>query len=258
MKKKSLVLAVCSAVLLLAGSLVACKKNGTKGEITDASVSATPEITKELETTKEPKPTTEENQTPIPTSQEELKPDDSNNSSEEELTDTQAMELVRKAIPDKKYEIALSDDHLSIEGKMYYVFVISEDKTILEPAILVNKITGSLSYYDTDGNVTAFTKFPLDNVETISAGDKKITSEEAVKILSNLSKKELRTEKEFAEYKTEVDTWTTVVNNTECYGINIFDTTSQGEILIGIFYVTVDGSIVYTVDENNNFIEISK
>ncbi len=78
----------------------------------------------------------------------------------------------------------------------------------------------------------------------------KLTADGAVKVLSGVSLDLLGLPKDIGTYKTEVDEWTSMVQATECYCINVI--TSEG-YTAGIFYVAVDGTKLYSVDEEGNF-----
>lgn len=80
--------------------------------------------------------------------------------------------------------------------------------------------------------------------------DGKLTEAGAVKKLSGVSLDLLGLPKDISTYRTEVDNWTSMVQATECYCINVITNDGYTE---GIFYVAVDGSRIFSVDEEGNF-----
>lgn len=178
------------------------------------------------------------------------------------ISESKATELVKDAVNDNKYEVNLYNDTIIIDDDEYFEFHILQDGKITGPAILVAKEDGALFYYDESGVVTPFTKFPLDKVESVEESDNSdglITDEEAIKKAKALSKDELGLSKELKDYTIEVDSWTTVVNGESSYCLNVFDETSNGKQLVGVFYVSEDGGHVYKLnEETQEFIQISK
>lgn len=270
MKKRNKFFVVAGLAILCLGGLYGCKKSSkdTNGKVTDIpeeltktptpiavispETSITPEGTITPENTITPEGTiTPQDPTPIVSLEPSPTPTPIPTPI---LTQEEAKQTVRTAISDKKYEIETGSDSLFAEGREYYVFAVSEKGRYLEPSILVDKEDGTLHFYDSDGKITDFTKFPLDNVEIVDDEKGKITQEEAIEKLKGFNIDTLRLNKPFDQYETEVDTWTTMVNGEECYGINVFDAKIEGRPLTGIYYVAVDGTAVYTVDEDNNFI----
>ncbi|MBQ9766965.1 MAG: hypothetical protein IJW37_02540 [Lachnospiraceae bacterium] len=197
---------------------------------------ATPEATKAPET----------EATPIPTEVPVLSVDE-------------AMSILRGRIDlaADAYSIELLDDHLMIEGEEYYNFCINDTNgEAMEPLLIVEKKEGTLLCYDYSGVVSQFSKFPLDKTETGSAGTVAITAEEAKKVLTGYSGAALGLAKEPSSYDMTVDEWTTVIQGKECYGINLFETSDGKQRFRGVFYVTLDGSAVYSADEvTGDFIE---
>lgn len=155
------------------------------------------------------------------------------------------------------YSIELLDDHLMIEGAEYYNFCINDtDGNAMEPLLIVEKKAGTLLCYDYSGVVSQFSKFPLDKTETGSAGTAVITEEAAKKVLAGYTGAALGLAKEPSAYDMTVDEWTTVIKGKDCYGINLFETTDGKQRFRGVFYVTLDGSAVYSMDEvTGDFIE---
>lgn len=287
MRKRNKFFIAASLAILLLGGLSACKKESkeTNGTITDipeeltptptqmevispeASIppqnTITPESTETPENTITPEATVTPSVTepPLePTVTEEVSPQPSATPTPEAkaaLTTEQAQQAVRTAITDKKYEINIQKDRLSLEGREYFLCNILEKGRTLEPSILIDTEDGTLYFYDQDGVVSDFTKFPLDNVEIADGGEEQFTETQAVEKLKEFNTDTLKLKRSLDEYEIEIDTWTTMVNGKECYGINVFDPKLEGRPLAGIYYVALDNTAVYTVDEDNNFIKIS-
>lgn len=197
---------------------------------------ATPEATKAPETEVSPTPT----EVPV-------------------LSVDEAMAILQSRIDlaADAYSIELLDDHLMIEGEAYYNFCINDTNgTAMEPLLIVEKKEGTLLCYDYSGVVSQFSKFPLDKTETGSTGTATITAEEAKQVLSGYSGAALGLAKEPSVYDMTVDEWTTVIKGKECYGINLFENSDGKQRFRGVYYVTLDGSAVYSVDEvTGDFIE---
>lgn len=180
-------------------------------------------------------------------------------SKEEGITEEQALKAVKDAIANETYQVELSDKQLSVDGKMYYEFHVKDGNTAMEPSILVLKKDGTLYYYDKTGMISAFTKFPLDNVEHVGEAENAIEENDAVSRVQKLSRATLGLEKELSEYTIEIDEWTTIVNSESCYCLNVFDQAGGTKQLVAVFYVSVDGTNVYRLDEDSQeFINITE
>lgn len=81
------------------------------------------------------------------------------------LSEEDALSIVQGQINNKKYEISLLDDSVTIDSKNYYSFIITENLTALEPAILVNKSNGELSCLSSDGTQTPFSTFSIKSTD---------------------------------------------------------------------------------------------
>ncbi len=174
-----------------------------------------------------------------------------------DLSEEEAQKLVLSKLDTKNYSAGLSDDHLNIDGETYYVYVISDSGGTLEPAIIVNKKNGALYTYDIDGNVTAFVKFPLDNVEIVDQNEDMITETEALELLKKMKKEKLGLVNNLSHYNVVADSWTTVVAGEECYCFNVFEGRAENQ-LVGMYYVSVSGDNIYRFEEeNSDFIKIN-
>lgn len=162
----------------------------------------------------------------------------------------EAERIVRNRIEAPDYTIELLDDHLMIDGEEYYSFCINDENgTALEPLLIVEKKEGELLCYDFAGVVSPFSKFPLDKTETGSSGTDTISEEQAKKLLSGYSKEALGLAMEVSAYEMEVDSWKTVANGKECYGIDLIAAVEGKRSFCGTFYVALDGSAVYSRDD---------
>lgn len=168
-----------------------------------------------------------------------------------DLSEEEAQKLVLAKLDTSKYSVGLSDDHLNIDGESYYVYVVSDSNGPMEPAIIVNKKSGTLYSYDVDGNVTAFTKFPLDNVESVDQNEDTITEAEALELLKKVKKDKLGLVNTLSHYNVVADSWTTVVAGEECYCFNVFEGRAENQ-LVGMYYVSVSGENIYRFEEESS------
>lgn len=174
-----------------------------------------------------------------------------------DLSEKEAKKLVLAKLDTSKYSIDLSDDHLSIDGESYYVYVVSDLNGILDPAIIVNKKNGTLYSYDVNENVIPFTKFPLDNVENINQNEDTITQAEALEHLKKVKKEKLGLVNNLSHYNVVADSWTTVVAGQDCYCFNVFEGRAENQ-LVGMYYVSVSGENIYRFEEeSSDFIKIN-
>ncbi len=77
------------------------------------------------------------------------------------ITEEDALSLVKAQINTRKYSVSLLAENVTIHSKNYYSFIVSENLTALEPAILVNKNTGELTCLTPDGKQTSFSTFTV-------------------------------------------------------------------------------------------------
>lgn len=176
------------------------------------------------------------------------------------MTAEEATEQVKKVVDTKKYRIELLNDHLDIDGATYFQFCISENGATLEPFLLVNKKDGIIHCYSTSGEVSDFVKFPLDAVSRPDAGeDEDLSVEEAYGVLCGYSKERLGLAKPVAEYDAEYDNELTLVKGVNCYRINLTEVSGGKVRNRGEFYISVDGTACYTIDNDlNDFVLIQK
>lgn len=135
---------LCILTTILCSGCQATDKNhspsvGTSSELTPT---VTISATKAPEATKPP----EAEATPI--------------AEEMRLTEEDALALVQQKINTKKYNISLLSENVTIKAKNYFSFIVTENLTALEPAILVDKFDGKLSCLSSDGKQSEFDTFP--------------------------------------------------------------------------------------------------
>jgi hypothetical protein len=236
---KSFVLGTMTTMLLLAAG---CKKKETPTIIDDTLV--TPIITPSKEPTIVPTPiamTPAPGVTITPTLEPTLAP-------VVLLTQEEAETKLKEKVDTKKYTYELSDDNLNIDGKVYFIYIMFEDGVEMQPAIIVDAQDGTLSLYDSDGNVTAFTKFPVDNTESLSSGEYEITQTSALALLKMVTKEKIGLPNNLSQYIIIADEWTTVIGDDECYCFNVFEGSEEGQ-LAGRYYVSTTGVGIYKQDE---------
>ena len=213
----------------------------------DASVTPVPTITDEAEPTKV--------STPIPTKA--LTPTEE---PVNKLTAAEALTVLRKEIDEKIYTISMLNDHLMLgDGKEYYMFCVSDETGDLEPLLLVEKETGKIQCYTLEGVLSDFSGFPLDKVEAPEPSSSEISKERALELLKAVSKEKLGLAKELSEYnEITYDDWTTLVNGSTCYSLNVFELSNGKMRLRGTYYVSLDGKELYKLDgETNEFIPLN-
>ena len=173
------------------------------------------------------------------------------------LTQQEAEQVLIEKIDTSKYAYELIDEELNIDGKLYYRYLMFEDEKVLEPSILVDRETGILYCYDSDGNISAFTKFPLDNVEIIESGEHEITQESALNLLKKVTAQKLGLVNNLSHYIVIADEWTTVVDGDICYCFNVFEGGAEDQ-LVGMYYVSTSGKDIYKFDDNiGEFVKIN-
>lgn len=204
------------------------------------------------EVTITPTPTATPTATPTP---DEQVPDETNTISEED-----AIKNIQKVIGERGYTIELLDDKLIVGENEYYEFQVSDSSAVIEPNIIVGKVSGELSCYYKDGTSGPFEDHPLFTQTTPKQEETsdEFTKEDALAKLSKVSADTLNLPVPLSEYTIIYDDWTTFVNGVECYGINVFAEAKDDEkINMGIYYVAIDGSVMFQFDSlSDNFVEI--
>ncbi len=195
--------------------------------------------------------------------EEETEPE-TESETEESISEKDALKYIQDKIGDRGYYFEVLDDNLVLEDKTYYVYQISDSDGPIEPNVLVNKLTGELSCYYSDGSTAAFSEYPLyvkpdtdKDSDSVSSGE--ISQNEALSKLGKVSAKDLGLPAELSEYSIIFDDWTTNINGRECYGINAYAKDKERMISMGLFYVTTDGSTMYKFDSLlDDFVELEE
>ena len=181
------------------------------------------------------------------------------------LSAESAQNLIASSIA-SNYTVQLINDHLSVNGAEYYLFCAMSGETMLYPFLVVDKAEGTLHCYNsTENKIFAFTTFPLEQtvnpeVTPGATEQKTISAEEAYKVLCGYSKESLNIAKEVSEYDAEYGNELTLVNGVNCYSITLTEVSSNGKVRNrGSFFVSVDGSKCYCIDNTTNeFVLIQK
>ncbi len=238
-KNKYTILFICIITACIALAACGKKKDKDTDQVTPAPTS-TPTATPTL--------------TATPTPEEQV-PDETKVISEKD-----AISNIQKVIGERGYTIELLDNKLTVGEKEYYIFQVSDSLAVIEPNIIVDKVSGDLSCYYKDGTVGSFEEHPLFTQSTKEQKETSdgFTKEDALAKLSKESKETLNLPKPLSEYTIVYDDWTTFVNGIECYGINVFAPTKDDEkINMGLYYVAVDGSVMFQYDSlSDDFAEI--
>lgn len=166
------------------------------------------------------------------------------------ITADEAEKKLKENIDTSIYTYELTNADLAIDGNDYFLYTIFEQGKAMEPNIAVERITGTLYVYDSDGNVTTFSRFPVDKTEAVDSGESEITVETALELLKKVTKEKLGLINNLSQYKIIADEWTTVVSGDVCYCFNVFESSEDGP-LVGMYYVSTMGTAIYSFDEEN-------
>lgn len=257
MRRKRLIhkkLGVILAALIVGTSLFAgCRGDKTPSPDTTQTSSQTTEST---ETTQQgTAETTDSGDTTEPTTA-GTEPTGGTDKKEDLLSQEDAYAALTKKVDPKLYQIESKGEYLA-DGNDYYEYKITGESESVKSVVLVDRKTGQL-YYRLDGVVSELTKFPPDKVQTAPV-DTEITKEEALELLNEIPYAKLLLPAELTEYTIQYDDWTTMVGDTECYGINAFADLGERMQLMGVYYVALDGSKIFGIDsETGDFTEIKK
>lgn len=138
-------------------------------------------------------------------------------------------------------------------GVGYYLFTVSDSVHTYTPQVAVNVNTKEMFYYYSQDELVEFSNFPPDNLESAGgeeSGDQEdgFTSQDAVALLNGLTATELGLPAKLSEYTILVDEWTTMVYGLECYCVNAYAELENRKQLMGVYFVSVDGSAAYRSD----------
>lgn len=249
--RKLICILIC--IVILCTAFTACRKKKNIEDDVSVEVTLTPAITP----TMSPEDTFEGLSPIDPSTQEE----DPNTDAEiAYLSEAEAVKIILKEIGEGGYFLELLDDHLNIEANSYFIYQISDGTSVIEPNVLVNKVSGELLCYYADGSTAPFSEFPLytePQPNKTSQNTKKFTMEDACAKLSKLSAKTLGLPEELKKYTIVYDEWTTNIIGVECYGINAFSDLGDKMTNMGTFYVAVDGSKMFKFDSMlDDFVEL--
>lgn len=152
--KKALLQSMIIGVLLLTG----CKNNDKQVDVTPTPTEAvTVTVTPSITIT----PTIAPTQTPSP---EPTGVDTSTNIDEiTMLTEDEARSLVEAKLDLNIYSASLLSNDVVVNNKHYYSFQVKEKDQAIEPALVVNKVSGEIFCYDKDGTISDYSNFPLYN-----------------------------------------------------------------------------------------------
>ncbi len=168
----------------------------------------------------------------------------------EPMSEGEALDAVKAEIDTAIYTISVPEQ-INIDGKLYYKFTVSDANQVYSPDIIVEALTGKLYYYDSYNVLSTFESFPPDKTETADSQGDTLTKEEAVALLKTLSADVLGLPDTLDAYDLKVDSWNTVVKGTECYCINVLSNSNGSVALVGMYYVSLDGSMIYRNDADD-------
>jgi hypothetical protein len=237
-------------------AFAACKKK-TNQEVETGDITIIPTATPTVAPI-QIEETVEEDQTVIDTSESEEEattiPD------ENYLSDSEAVKIIQNEIGEQGYVIDLLNDNISIGEHKYYIYKVSDSTSKIGPSVLVDMISGELLCYYSNRSTSPFSDFPLytdpSNLETEDTTTK-FTKEDALTQLNKVSMDSLGLSTNLTEYTIVYDDWSTNVKGVECYGINAFEDLEDQMVNMGMFYVAVDGSVMYKFDSlDDDFVEI--
>lgn len=168
----------------------------------------------------------------------------------------QAIEIVKDKV--KQYDMQLINDHLQVGNHEYYQFGAIDKQEFLYPFLVVDKADGVIYFYDSnDQTVFDFTTFPI--VQQVSATPtptkvekKELTVQEAYQVLCTYSKEKLKIAKEVKEYNAEYGDELTLIDGNQCYRVNLSEVSGGKVRNRGEFYISVDGTKCYYIDNNTN------
>lgn len=180
--------------------------------------------------------------------------DTENEDNEAELTEEEAADCIRKALEDNGYYYELLDDHLNVSDRICYIYQVSDEGKVVLPNIIVDKASGKVMCYSSDGTTSSITKHPLykksEDSQTANNGKKQtgITKEEALKLLEKVPGKTLKLAKALTEYTVIYDDWITNIKGVDCFGISVYEKGDLKDTAAGFYYVATDGSKIYRYD----------
>lgn len=248
-KKRMIVTLIC--FLLGCMLFTACRKNDNENQENTSEITSTPTVTP-TQTAEGTKDNTVEADT------QDIK--EQTGTETDYISEDKAIKNIQDIIGERGYYFELLDDNLSIKDNTYYNYQISDSDGPIEPNVLVNKVSGELLCYNSDGTTAPFSEHPLytepDTASETSA-EGELTQDDALAQLSKVPAKDLGLPVELSEYTIIFDDWTTNIKGSDCYGINVYSDAGDKMINMGLFYVATDGSVMYKFDSSlDDFVEI--
>lgn len=262
--KKFLFIGIGVVVIILAVVILAVSHQKGNKEGGGAAVTGTPTPAAETTPTAEATPAVtevpavttpaEENGNSSEDEGEASDGDDSEAPADSEITEDEAVQYI-EAVLGEGYSFELLDDHLNVSDKIYYIFQVSDGENIVAPNIIVDKASGDILCYNSDGTTLPFSKHPLYNKDETSdsTGSEPvkavISNEKALELLSQIPSSTLGLSKELKEYTIIYDDWLTKVEGADCIGINVYEKGDLKNTNVGAYYVLAkDGSKIYLYD----------
>lgn len=254
-KKITLLLGIVMTIAVLSACHKKEKDEPVDIEVTPSpTITVTPEATAAVTPTLTPSPSAAEEDGKEPESEVKDEEDIENEEADDvELTEEEAADSIRKALEDESYTYELLDDHLNVSDRLYYIYQVSDEGKVALPNIIVDKVSGKVMCYGSDGKTSSITEHPLYHKSESSQPGKKtvkneITKEEALKLLEKIPNKTLGLAKALSEYTVIYDDWITNVKGVDCYGINVYEKGDLKNTFAGAYYVATDGSRIYLYD----------
>lgn len=244
--RKSVVYLGCVVMLSVSLATSCSKKENTDKDTDIVTITpvATPSITPEGDITEEITPTAPMIEEP------------------KYIGESEATKLIVDAILERGYFVGYNND-ITMGENEYYEFSILSGDDIIKPNIIVNKVTGEILCLNEDKSTSPLNTHPLlsNKIEDIDNEDKtenaEFTKEDAYQKLSKVSKDVLELPVELSEYTIIYDDHNSMIEERECYGINVYSKVEDKMILMKVLYVTVDGNAMYKFDvKADDFVEI--
>ena len=227
---------ILKSILMMTLLFAACGQK-TKNEI-PVTPTVTPQITHTKAATQTPVPTSTCTPTPTPVIYDE----------------GMAILNIMTSVDTSTYLIE-SVKKFTYEDEDYFRFTMSFEGSEMQPEILVKVKGGELFYLESGNKISEFRGFPLDNVENLVTEGDKITDRDAVTLLKDIPADKLGLPKSIDEYEIITDSWTTMMYGAECYGVNVYDNSKGTQVLVGAYYISIDGSRLFKL-EIDTYIEV--
>jgi hypothetical protein len=249
-KKRMIITLIC---FLAAGMLfTACRKKEEDKQDNTTETTLTPTVT----------PAQSAEDTKDITSDAETTDETDTASESDYLSENEAINKIQDIIGERGYYFELVKSDVKIDNTDYYEYQISDSDGPIKPDVLVDKASGELLCLKPDGSTAPFADHPLytepkTEEETLNSADSGFSKEDALACLSKVSSKDLGLSGDLKEYKIIYDDWNTNIKGKDCYGINVYADDGDKSRSAGLFYVAVDGSVMYKFDALlDDFVEL--